>query len=141
MIWPLHFLFPDFVNKIVGGSATYVGYSATKLGVNPKLVAVVGDDFPVSYLDMLAECGIDISSVAVVSQRHQLLSRAFYLSDGSSTDVIDEEKEINIPSYKRNKVKKRNKTVETKTSIRNKLKNKKGLKEAIILKEILDRKY
>ena len=55
--------------------------------------------------------------------------------------VEEEESEINVPSYKRNKVKKSNKTVETKTSIRNKLKNKKGLKEAIILKEILDRKY
>ena len=54
---------------------------------------------------------------------------------------VYEEEEINVPSYKRNKVKKTNKIVETKTSIRNKLKNKKGLKEAIILKEILDRKY
>ena len=40
-------------DKIIGGSATYVGLSATKTGVNPKLVAVVGDDFPQKYLENL----------------------------------------------------------------------------------------
>ena len=78
----------------LGGNGVYSAAGMRLWGVDVSIISVVGDDFPVSYLDMLAECGIDISSVAVVSQRHQLRSRAFYFSDGSRTDVIDEAKEI-----------------------------------------------
>ena len=60
-------------DKIVGGSATYVGYSATKLGVNPKLVAVVGDDFPDKTIADFRNSGFDLEGLQVKKGEKTLL--------------------------------------------------------------------
>ncbi|HCU80807.1 MAG: hypothetical protein CL789_01640 [Chloroflexi bacterium] len=78
----------------LGGNGVYSAAGMRLWGVNVILLSVVGDDFPVAYLDTLSGCGIDISGVSVVSQRHELRSRAFYFPDGSRTDVISEAKDI-----------------------------------------------
>ncbi len=54
---------------------------------------------------------------------------------------VEEIKEPNISSFNSKNINRPSKTSKSKNSIRSKLKNKKGLKEAIVLKEILDRKY
>ena len=54
---------------------------------------------------------------------------------------VEEIKEPNISSFNSKNINRPSKTTKSKNSIRSKLKNKKGLKEAIVLKEILDRKY
>ena len=78
----------------LGGNGVYSAAGMRLWGVDVTLISVVGDDFPVDYLDMLSECGIDISGVVVVSRRHELRSRAFYFPDGSRTDVINEAQDI-----------------------------------------------
>ena len=68
----------------LGGNGVYSAAGMRVWGVDVTLISVVGDDFPVNYLDMLSESGIDISGVVVVSRRHELRSRAFYFPDGST---------------------------------------------------------
>lgn len=52
-------------DKIVGGSATYVGLSASKLNQKPNLVAVVGDDFPQETLEMMKAKGFNLDGLQI----------------------------------------------------------------------------
>ena len=48
-------------DKILGGSAPYIGLSASQFNVNSAIVSVVGGDFPEKHLDLLRHHNIDIS--------------------------------------------------------------------------------
>lgn len=52
-------------DKIVGGSASYVGLSASYFNQNPKLVAVVGDDFPQPSIDLFKNKGIQVDGLQI----------------------------------------------------------------------------
>jgi len=75
-------------DKIVGGSATYVGYSATKLGVNPKLVAVVGDDFPEEKIAKLKSSGFDLEGLQVKKGEKTFFWSGKYHNDMNSRDTL-----------------------------------------------------
>jgi len=75
-------------DKIVGGSATYVGYSATKLGVNPKLVAVVGDDFPTETINDLKNAGFDLEGLQVKKEEKTFFWSGKYHNDMNSRDTL-----------------------------------------------------
>ena len=53
-------------DKILGGSATFVGLAASHFGIKTGIVSVVGDDMPLSYLKMLNERNIDTEGVEIV---------------------------------------------------------------------------
>ncbi len=75
-------------DKIVGGSATYVGYSATKLGVNPKLVAVVGDDFPQETINDLKGAGFDLEGLQIKEGEKTFFWSGRYHNDMNSRDTL-----------------------------------------------------
>jgi sugar/nucleoside kinase (ribokinase family) len=75
-------------DKIIGGSATYVGYSATKLGVNPKLVAVVGDDFPEERISKLKSSGFDLEGLQVKKGEKTFFWSGKYHNDMNSRDTL-----------------------------------------------------
>jgi len=75
-------------DKIVGGSATYVGYSATKLGVNPKLVAVVGDDFPNETITDFKNVGFDLEGLQVKQGEKTFFWSGRYHNDMNSRDTL-----------------------------------------------------
>jgi len=75
-------------DKIVGGSATYVGYSASKLGVNPKLVAVVGDDFPKETIADLKDAGFDLEGLQVKEGEKTFFWSGRYHNDMNSRDTL-----------------------------------------------------
>lgn len=75
-------------DKIIGGSATYVGYSATKLGVNPKLVAVVGDDFPNETLADFKNSGFDLEGLQVKEGEKTFFWSGRYHNDMNSRDTL-----------------------------------------------------
>jgi sugar/nucleoside kinase (ribokinase family) len=56
-------------DKILGGSASYIGLSASQFNVNSAIVSVVGGDFPQDYLDLFLGKGIDVSSIDRKSTR------------------------------------------------------------------------
>ncbi len=75
-------------DKIVGGSATYVGYSVTKLGVNPKLVAVVGDDFPKETISDLKNSGFDLEGLQIKKGEKTFFWSGRYHNDMNSRDTL-----------------------------------------------------
>ncbi len=75
-------------DKITGGSATYVGYSATKLGVNPKLVAVVGDDFPKENISKLEANGFDLEGLQVKKGEKTFFWSGKYHNDMNTRDTL-----------------------------------------------------
>lgn len=75
-------------DKIIGGSATYVGYSATKLGVKPKLVAVVGDDFPQETIGDLKNVGFDLEGLQIKEGEKTFFWSGRYHNDMNSRDTL-----------------------------------------------------
>ena len=75
-------------DKIVGGSATYVGLSAATLGVNPNLVAVVGDDFPQSTIDMLKSKGFDLEGLQIKAGEKTFFWSGKYHFDMNTRDTL-----------------------------------------------------
>lgn len=75
-------------DKIIGGSATYIGLSATKTGVNPKLVAVVGDDFPQKYLENLRNEGFDLEGLQIKKGEKSFFWSGKYHYDMNSRDTL-----------------------------------------------------
>lgn len=53
------------VDKILGGSAVYVALSGRFFYDDFGVVAVVGNDFPSSYIDLLTDRGIDVSGLEI----------------------------------------------------------------------------
>lgn len=51
---------------ILGGSVTYVSFSAKRLGANVSIISKVGGDFPEAYLWWLSQEGIDLSMVSKI---------------------------------------------------------------------------
>ena len=50
-------------DKILGGSAPYIGLSASQFNIESAIVSVVGGDFPEAHLELLRSHNIDISAV------------------------------------------------------------------------------
>ena len=75
-------------DKIIGGSATYVGYSASKLGVNPKLVAVVGGDFPQETISDLKSVGFDLEGLQIKEGEKTFFWSGRYHNDMNSRDTL-----------------------------------------------------
>lgn len=57
----------DKVNDALGGSATYISLAASYFSAPVELVAVVGDDFPKKYIEMLEEHNIDLEGLQIVN--------------------------------------------------------------------------
>jgi sugar/nucleoside kinase (ribokinase family) len=75
-------------DKIVGGSATYVGLSAAKLGQKPKLIAVVGDDFPQTAIDMLKQNNFDLEGLEIKKGEKTFFWSGKYHFDMNSRDTL-----------------------------------------------------
>jgi sugar/nucleoside kinase (ribokinase family) len=75
-------------DKIVGGSATYVGLSASKMNQKPNLVAVVGDDFPQSTLEMMTSKGFDLEGLQVKEGEKTFFWSGKYHNNMNSRDTL-----------------------------------------------------
>ena len=52
-------------NKIVGGAATYIAWSASNFTRPIKQISVVGGDFPIEEMKMLEARGVSMEGVQV----------------------------------------------------------------------------
>lgn len=75
-------------DKIVGGSATYVGLSASKLGLKPNLVAVVGDDFPQESIKMMESNGFDLEGLQIKKGEKTFFWSGKYHFDMNTRDTL-----------------------------------------------------
>ncbi|MEJ6792513.1 MAG: PfkB family carbohydrate kinase [Lacinutrix sp.] len=76
-------------DKILGGAATYIGFSAANFdNVNAAAVSVVGGDFPQEYLDLLTERKISIEGIEVVKEGKTFFWSGKYHNDMNSRDTL-----------------------------------------------------
>jgi sugar/nucleoside kinase (ribokinase family) len=75
-------------DKIIGGSCTYIALSAAFFLPQVNVVAVVGDDFPQAYLDLLTARNIDISGLEIVTGGKTFFWSGRYHNDMNSRDTL-----------------------------------------------------
>ena len=75
-------------DKIIGGAATYVSLAASYFTKQVGLIAVVGDDFPQDYIDLLNQKGIDTSGLQIKSGEKSFFWHGKYHMDMNSRDTL-----------------------------------------------------
>ncbi|MEE9406846.1 MAG: PfkB family carbohydrate kinase [Polaribacter sp.] len=75
-------------DKILGGSGSYIGLSASQFGVQTGVVSVVGGDFPQSYLDMMNSKGINTDGVEIDENGKTFFWSGKYHNDMNSRDTL-----------------------------------------------------
>ena len=68
-------------DKIIGGSAPYFALASTAFGASPKIISVVGGDFPQEYLDILSKNGINIKGIKIEKEGKTMFWSGKYSSD------------------------------------------------------------
>lgn len=76
-------------DRIVGGTASYVGLSASYFTQNINLVSVVGDDFPSQFLTELTNRGIDLDGVEMRKDEKSFFWAGKYHNDMNTRDTLD----------------------------------------------------
>lgn len=76
-------------NKIIGGAATYIAWSASNFASQIKQISVVGGDFPQEELDMLANRGVVLDGVQVKKDQKSFYWSGRYHTDMNSRDTLD----------------------------------------------------
>src|SRR5687768_11390095 len=54
------------IDRIVGGSATYVAYAASHLVKPIRQISIVGEDFPLTEMEELKSRGVEVEGVKIV---------------------------------------------------------------------------
>lgn len=75
-------------NKIVGGSAMYVAYSANHFHQPVQQVSIVGSDFPTEELMYLKNCGVDTKGVEIVPDGKSFFWSGRYHMDMNTRDTL-----------------------------------------------------
>lgn len=76
-------------DKILGGAATYIGFSAANFdNVDAAVVSVVGGDFPQEYLDLLTDRKVSIEGIEIVKDGKTFFWSGKYHNDMNSRDTL-----------------------------------------------------
>lgn len=75
-------------DKIVGGSATYVAYTASNFIHDVKQVSIVGYDFPKEEMNDLSLRGVDLEGVTVVPDKKSFFWSGRYHLDMNTRDTL-----------------------------------------------------
>lgn len=75
-------------DKIIGGAATYISLSANYFTKKSNLVAVVGGDFPQSYIDLLQQHGSNTDGLQIKSDEKSFFWSGKYHNDLNSRDTL-----------------------------------------------------
>jgi len=76
-------------NKIIGGAATYIAWSASNFYQPIKQISVVGGDFPQEELDQLQERGVDLEGVQIKPDEKSFFWSGRYHLDMNTRDTLD----------------------------------------------------
>ena len=76
------------VDKIVGGSATYVAYAASNFVNSVKQISIVGYDFPQEEMDLMKSRGVDLEGVEIVPDKKSFFWSGKYHIDMNSRDTL-----------------------------------------------------
>lgn len=76
-------------DKIVGGAATYIAWSASNFTRPVKLISVVGGDFPMEELDALKSRGIDREGIQIKKDQKSFFWSGKYHLDMNTRDTLE----------------------------------------------------
>ena len=76
------------VDKIVGGSATYVAYAAINFVQPVQQISIVGNDFPTEEMDELKFRGIELDGVEIVPDKKSFFWSGRYHTDMNTRDTL-----------------------------------------------------
>ena len=76
------------VDKIIGGSATYVAYAASNFIKPVQQISIVGNDFPQEEMDALTARGIELDGVEIVPDQKSFFWSGKYHTDMNSRDTL-----------------------------------------------------
>ena len=74
--------------KILGGSAPYIGLSASQFHVQSAIVSVVGGDFPKSHLESFQAHQINTSAIEIISEEKTFFWSGRYHKNMNARDTI-----------------------------------------------------
>lgn len=76
------------VDRIIGGSATYVAWAASNFTNSINQVSIVGGDFPQPEMDALAERGVNFDGVEIVKDGKSFFWSGRYHMDMNTRDTL-----------------------------------------------------
>ena len=76
------------VDRIVGGSATYVAYAANNFVQPIRLVSIIGGDFPESEIAELKKRGVSMDGVEIVKDKKSFFWSGRYHLDMNTRDTL-----------------------------------------------------
>jgi sugar/nucleoside kinase (ribokinase family) len=76
-------------NKIVGGAATYIAWSASNFTRPIKQISVVGGDFPMEEMKLLEARGVSMEGVQVKQDERSFFWSGKYHLDMNTRDTLD----------------------------------------------------
>lgn len=78
----------DKVDRIIGGSATYIAYTAANFVTPVQQVSIIGDDFPDAEVKELQKRGVDFSGVERVKGKKSFFWSGRYHMDMNARDTL-----------------------------------------------------
>ncbi len=76
------------VDKIIGGSATYVAYAASNFIKPVQQISIVGNDFPKNEMDELTKRGVELDGVEIVKDKKSFFWSGKYHLDMNTRDTL-----------------------------------------------------
>jgi sugar/nucleoside kinase (ribokinase family) len=74
--------------KIVGGAATYIAWSASYFSKKVNIVSVIGDDFDMNELELLRKRGVDTTGIEIKEGKKSFFWSGKYHLDMNSRDTL-----------------------------------------------------
>lgn len=75
-------------DKIIGGAGTYICFSSSYFVANPKVVAVVGNDFPQSFINKLKNKGVETEGLQIIEDGKTFFWSGRYHANMNSRDTL-----------------------------------------------------
>jgi sugar/nucleoside kinase (ribokinase family) len=75
-------------DRIIGGAASYISLAASYFTKKINLVAVVGDDFPKAYIDLLQNHGVNTEGLQIKKGKKSFFWSGKYHDDLNSRDTL-----------------------------------------------------
>src|SRR5215217_979551 len=76
------------IDRIIGGSATYVAWSASNFYQPIKQVSIIGGDFPQEEIEKLRERGVQFDGVEIVKDGKSFFWSGRYHMDMNTRDTL-----------------------------------------------------
>ena len=76
-------------DKIVGGAASYIALAASYFDRDIRLVSVVGDDFPESFLNILKKEGVNLDGLQIKKGEKSFFWSGKYHNDLNTRDTLE----------------------------------------------------